>query len=164
MSPTRISANSKTSAVHQLSQHMFHTTPTIELLPSFCIHALHMSYPYLVIASGDRIGVWNVDVNFLFRNSADKSNEEACNNTSPDRDVYLESFRATTLPPSNSAHRRATSTYITQYGHSLAIACWDGSTFVYVANSTANHDGGHGNLVHRGLRWLTTALATSYSG
>ena len=72
-SPTRISANSKTSAVYQLSQHMFHTTPPIELLPSFCIHALHMSYPYLVIASGDRIGVWNVDVNFLFRNAADKS-------------------------------------------------------------------------------------------
>lgn len=116
---SHVSTKKKTSTMHQPLKI---SAKPIELLPSFCIHAMNLSYPYLSVASGDRIGVWNIRHINSIQNAT----------------------WAITLPPTKSAHRRVTSLYMTQCKKFVAVSCWDGSAFVYVANDSACHTKGDG--------------------
>eukprot|EP00571_Detonula_confervacea_P012868 CAMPEP_0172303558 /NCGR_PEP_ID=MMETSP1058-20130122/5084_1 /TAXON_ID=83371 /ORGANISM="Detonula confervacea, Strain CCMP 353" /LENGTH=575 /DNA_ID=CAMNT_0013014423 /DNA_START=76 /DNA_END=1800 /DNA_ORIENTATION=- len=124
-SPSLAIPNSTKSQIPPITS--AHQPPTIhyqiqpiELLQSFCIHALHLSYPYLSVASGDRVGIWNV----------------GCEKGKFTTREVEEALWTTTLPPhSKSVHRRVTSMCITPCGEAMALSCWDGSAFVYEANS-----------------------------
>ena len=93
-----------------------------------------LCYPYLLVASGDRIGVWNVSADFLFGRATNADDRGS---------VHCEALWADTLPTnsgSKSVHRRVTSVQMTQCGEALAISCWDGSVFVYAATALTSHD------------------------
>mmetsp|Transcript_45246 Transcript_45246/g.94913 ORF Transcript_45246/g.94913 Transcript_45246/m.94913 type:complete len:1058 (-) Transcript_45246:104-3277(-) len=125
---------------HSLSSSPVVTSPMIELLPSYCIHALHLSYPYLSIASGDRVGVWNVSADSLFGKDNKKNYDDDAKNTPSGKEQHRvpEALWATTLPStiSNSVHRRVTSIHMTSCGVAMAVSCWDGSAYVFVASNS----------------------------
>ena len=92
----------------------------IELLRGNNVHAMNLKYPYLTAASGNRIGIWRIE------------NLEAIENKQNDLSLTLIWTYSI-----QSIKNRITSIQclVEDSGLILAVACWDGSTFVFAGRS-----------------------------
>jgi hypothetical protein len=98
----------------------------IELLRGNSIHAMDVTYPYLTAASGGTIGIWRIE------------NLETVKER--ENDLCLEHIWTYTI---QSIKNRITCIQFLDEGSGLilAVACWDGSAFVFARRSeNANDD------------------------